>query len=886
MENILALSTLKPLSRLVVKRRLSGGGILSTELDNVSGYRLSRDRKFGSATLDFSVVNPDGDYSYDVVDAPTNNVDDATARFITLSDSALNEGEKVHLIYRNIHLGPSYLALAEDETFGTWTTEILSADSDNINWSYIRVLTLGSFPSSFGGKANMTIEARFGDTPVDIESSDWIELMDYAWTIVGTKFEVIPALSAGKKYIQIRVKFYSEDGKARSRLMSIRLSYFDNIELDLTYNPLLYWGNEVEFYEGIVGFGGEKTWFKKFTGVITTVSPDLNEEGSMVRVECMDRMKWLVDEKIEKPNQTRLMEDKAFEPEKILTPTGGLELDRLTAEDGIPEEEVGHIYAVPEEYRNNPTITNIDEEGEVIPEGDLKYINWASSPTPEIFINGVYQHDGYEIDNARGRIYFAQSQPEEDVISAFFGWYNKDSNRFEEVVSEIIQSALFERGYIGNWILRDDVGTIVSDINDLYLVNSPYVVNPNDPKLRWELEPYGIKITLDMSFPRATVPRTFFDILDGYSHFDALQQMLQYVDPSYRVFVDNEGNFIGRYQPQKILADHNLQLKTKFDIPSSDDNIYTKIVVHGRKEFGINVAPHSTITILNDGLKTRHGRDADHSPGDGFGHLADLVNLNLRSNVGWTLKGRGADVPKNILQFQLSRPIKLGRVDFLWGARDVYNEALEEMQLTASVSNDGIHWIDLSRDQAPLSGVTSQWVSYYKNNFSDEVNSIFVQYLRIRAMQVASLKVIFDWFSFFALREVQIWEDDTIRTVVDIGDIVDYSNSPPRDGFISPATEERLRRRIGNKTLVLPMNETLDTEEKTRARGRDILYDMCRHLNTSTVDIVYSPHLEAGMTVKLENDKLGVDRLYYIEAISYAKDGEMPSVSLDLVSWD
>lgn len=665
---------------------------------------------------------------------------------------------------------------------------------------------------------------------------------------------------------------------------------------DSIISPLFYWGNIIKVEEGIYDNKTKETaWYDRFLGFITAVAPSNrgSASGKDIKIEAYDFMKLLLDDVFEKPKYGD-PSDNPIEPQKIWEEK--VELIKVGLDDPditIGNDELNYVYKVPDVDLENYTVTNI--------EGDKKYRNWAQFPAPHIFVNNKRQEAEYEIDYARGVVYFGKKKKDTDVITASFYRYNMDTNRFEDVIAYIIKDA-YRRAF--GWLIDD---WIVVDANGVETtLEALYAYNPDNPQfsdktVEWVYAPNGVKsdfrIVLAMSDPRATIPRTVYSIDNKKSHFDVVKDMLKYVNPSYRIYAGADGCFYGRYQMQKSTPDVEIILKKSIEIPVSSNNIYTRVVSLGKSNTSTNIAINEVESITVTG----QGWSFNRSALDDTKALID-ANVNTRF-VKYFKESDPRKCPIDHIVFKLKKPIYLGRLDILFApgftlstsgnTADLNNPiAATGMKLTVDVSPNGTDWYSLDKSGTIRVGSTSEWLSIGESEFDEIAKQIMIQYIRVNGVE-ASEPFSGKWFGYpikvWGLSEVQIWPSDIIRKEVDVFDIVDPDATEgkfPKMGFIRQEFADEVYQRLGWRTLVLPLNEGLTNDEMVENNAKGFLFETVRHLNTARVEIVYSPHLQVGMTALLTDPILNLSALYFIETISVSNSGNHPSVMLELTSWN
>lgn len=538
--------------------------------------------------------------------------------------------------------------------------------------------------------------------------------------------------------------------------------------------------------------------------------------------------------------------------------------------------------------------------------GDRKFINWAKVPQPVVIGDGkkFTEQDGMQIDYARGVVYMPQECKE---VKARFDWYDMDTNRFEEVVASLIMDAFYAvEGYSPkDWILVDENGE-ASTLSAEYDNRKPY---KRDVPLTYVYAPNGIKsnlrIELKKSYPRATIPRVVYEIKDKKTHFQVIKDLLdqRYVNPSYRVYVDastiyDENGieqyvdivYKGDYQYQKEEAEANVLFYENIKYPLESEKIYSKVVAFGVRPTVPNVALDAKVLEFNafPGAKEMINESRRKKENIKKEMIIDGDIKGAYNFYGhWTYSEDAQELlPADIIKIELREPIRLGRVDILWG-KSGSNKNIDGFGGRIYASEDGGNWYTLKSDGGDVRGSSGQWSSVSEDQFDPAIRLLNVKYIKIEATSLASYPtgLIYNPTAYcWSVREIQIFPSDIIRVETTINDIVgDVSDE--HKSVISQETANRIRSMVGEKTLVLPIKDNLMTEKMVKARSMDTLYEVCRLLYRAEVSAIYLPHIKVGMTVRL-NDKIsGVDTLYMVESLSGRKDGKEISCALSLVRW-
>ena len=98
-------------------------------------------------------------------------------------------------------------------------------------------------------------------------------------------------------------------------------------------------------------------------------------------------------------------------------------------------------------------------------------------------------------------------------------------------------------------------------------------------------------------------------------------------------------------------------------------------------------------------------------------------------------------------------------------------------------------------------------------------------------------------------------------------------------------TNKALLQRVGLRIYKAEKDDGLETHLEAINRADDILPEVSRMNHELKSGIIYRPDIKIGHSVWLENEKLGVNRTYYVEDITHGFNGTQPSVSIALVNY-
>lgn len=904
---------IKALSKVIIYRRINNTEV-PTEVNNVVNYEITEDRRFGAASLILDVTNENGLYSYSNRDSRYNYV-------TAYTDNTYSIPFQGGVFEDTAYIGGK-LTLRSGAEEGAWTSAVISPAGVK-DWFTVRWEADIEPVSSWRIASTPLIEiyARFGNTSTPDDSwTPWkmIERItgkrsdQFSYANFFSEQTYDSSKNAVRRFLQFKLVFKA--GKQLSsvffpKLFPPKINWlsvtYATGDSGLVFSPLYYYGNKIEVYEAIVSPDESFIeWHRAFKGFLDEIVPAQTGEGFDMTCVAFDMMKICLNGIIEKPNPN-IEGDTAFEARKFGKPGTNepltLELIKIEAPgwdfngDGkidvpVDEDEVGSVFRIPDEFRQNGPIRGFEHTPGYLGQraGDRKYVPWASRPKPIISLNAKPKFDGYQIDYSRGVVYFGEIIKEDDLpVTASFYWYDLEDNLFEDVLGEIIARAIEDFGYEKSTRKRFD----------------DYDV--------WSSPNHDIKIILERSKPRVTVPPLGFYLDDGKTYFDAINEVLKFTSPDYVLRATPEGNFVGEYLPQKSVPDYTLELITELEAPVSQEEVYTRCIAQGVEPFTRNIAGSDaeiTFPVLepNYSLQGLNGYDKKH-----------LVDGDIDNNVGWCWQEEKSKkvkpeyygppgLPMEMVRFTFAKPIKIGAINILVGngvgppPDGAFNGTeygpvnMSGFGVAVEVSNDGQYWLPITDGDFRAS--TGEWIQIEKSSMMSDIVGTPFRMVRILATNTPSGErgstgifwgligktnyMVWNW----ALREVQIFPDETIRGEATVKDLAD-------EGSIPHEVAEDILRRIGNKTIVLPVDATLQDESMVRARALDYLYEVCRNLYTSTANVVYAPHVRVGHTVYVVNDKIveaegnKVGRAYYVDGVTRRMQGGSPSVTLNLVSW-
>lgn len=901
--DILARTDVHPMSKVIIYRKYNGVEY-GTEVRNVLGYEISEERQFGAASLSLSATNENGLYSYSNTLSEKNRLFTNTPVDVPLN---LSGGTRT-----NISDGNDGIVLTNPAEIGEWVSDVVAGSTHFYSWVGISWdIDPGQYVRGATYHGSVDVLIRSGNTlnPDDGTWTPWYKVTTV--TENGSAVLNQDVLSITDRCIQVKLILYAAYSSTSPTVKSISLKRLDDSG-QYIFSPLYYYGNRIEVYEAVTTQDGSYLeWNKVFNGFIDTVTPSQQETEMDLRVEALDFMRILLNDYIEKPDPN-VEGDTLFESAKVDGRMVEVQLEVVRPPghddngDGVYEvpvvapDETNSVFRVPIMFRYNGPIRGYEtldpeKNPKASTKGDYMYQPWVRRPQPVIYVDGKAVNEGYDIDYERGVVYFSEKKEKNGQplpVKARFYWYDLTTNLFEDVVGEIIATAIERFG-----------------------LEKPKRVTRTDDYDIWEAKSHSIKIILERSKPRTTIPPTGFNIADKKTFFDALSEIMKHVTPDYILRATPNGTFVGEYLPQKAQADYTLHLVSEMTAPISDEEVYTRCVARGMEPSVANMAMRKkSVKFLVNPAYTNGGQEWWRVNGK----VDWLIDGNPNNTVGWKWVNNPPSLPCPVVEFEFHHPFTLGAVNICIGqgqgppkgnnAYGVVN--VSGIGCQVEVSQNHTDWLAIASKD--FIGSTGEWIRIDGNDFMDDIKAIKIKWLRLVATRVPfwewgahGIDVLWGAWTwgdvghqthyYFPITEIQVFANEEIRYEVNIHTLVEEEiKLIPND---DPYREERIRQlraleadlssRLGTKTIVLPVDPALRTQEMVRARALDYLYETVRNLYTSEAEVIYAPHMRVGHTVAVYNPNLiGEDsRLYYVDGIRRSMDGNIPSVNVSLVSW-
>lgn len=542
-------------------------------------------------------------------------------------------------------------------------------------------------------------------------------------------------------------------------------------------DPIFGYGKKIKLQEGIV-VGQTMEWFTRFTGIIVSQVPSNSSGKPSLTVNAMDNMKLMLD---------YLPDDLYYCP---------------------------NIIAVKGE-----TLTEVAGSNSMHYRSSKQNLPWTDIPYPIFYKAGTKIKENYEVDLINGEVYFgekmcgtgtSQSQTFEATkvnetkytisvpIQPGFTVYRS----FSMIVSNGQQ--LFQNNAIPSDITVTFNGSdIIFSKQPFYDLISSQSVQYSDKKIYVQTAPacpvtadywyYDSKTNLAESVIKdlallagfkteqiileptnISLKPIRFTNLTIKSGFEALQKIKQQLSPNYIITCDTAGNLRGYYASQHITADYDLKLIKKIDAPVSSENLYSVVVAHG-----VDLNPND----LRD-IATAENLLAASSIIQVGGSADMVLNKKAEDQITWHWVKKNNDVPPefpiDLLTITLEKAKKVEEINVLVGD---YNKGTIQQSISVQVSEDGTNWFYVDRASRGIPGASSQWVTVKGGELENR---------KIKGVKFIA-ESAFDWTEshtyskrsgflglgtsvhndnfyhwYLALKEVQIWEENTIAVTSSI----------------------------------------------------------------------------------------------------------------------
>jgi hypothetical protein len=579
-------------------------------------------------------------------------------------------------------------------------------------------------------------------------------------------------------------------------------------------DPLFSYGNKIRLVEGLE-VNGKIEEFTRFTGVIVSQTPSNTGGKASLTVSALDNMKLLIDyvpnefsasptiykiygEELD-PVDSNRMQFKCRYPEhlpwvdipypifysRVVDETGpakkikeGYELDLINGEvyfgekmwvtkeynatliqgtDGkefsitmpIQDPRVRRSYKVEDVYPTSDGdggtywVTKVKEATDtIIPTFTVSAKKVIFASDPFVDLPNSYSDDGSRREYTEKKILITTRVNK--IVTADYQYYDTTTNKAEQVIKKLA----LEAGFPPDKIYVGETGVCLTPVRFNYL-----------------------------------------NIKNG---FEGIQKIKQQLPPNYIIACDSEGNLRGYLADQQPTADYELNLIKRIQAPVSEESLYSCVVAHGLDP---NPADLADLAQLNQAEPVKI-LWADKLFG---GTIYSILNKDLEDQISWRVQqindSTPPDFPKDLLQINLRNPRKIEQIDILMGN---YQKGSIQQSVSVQVSEDGLNWFYPDRSARGLSGSSSQWVTVK----GGELDKRKIKHIKIVAEAGFSwvdtkVETDLDWFDidttttnyyywYLAIKEIQIWEENTLSTASSIGNCFGFGDGVKTKGFYIP----------------------------------------------------------------------------------------------------
>lgn len=535
-------------------------------------------------------------------------------------------------------------------------------------------------------------------------------------------------------------------------------------------SPLLGHGNAIKLQEGIV-VGQTIEWFTRFTGIIVSqIAANYGGKASL-QVNAMDNMKRLLD---------YLPDDITYSPTVV-----AVKGEVLTAVAGGNSMHF---------------------------KGNTDNLPWVDIPYPIFYKEGTKIKENYEIDLINGEVYFGEKmagrrtfeatrvtdtkytvpvpmQPGYEIRRSFKMLLDSDGFIDQALPANISIT------YSGNEITFSqdpfkDLNYLYSERKIRVTLDGPYQVtadywyyddntNLAEEVIRDLALKSGFKAGQIMLEPtNISLKPLRFTNLTIKNGFEALQKIKQQLSPNYIITCDTEGNLRGYHASQQMLADYDLELIKKIDAPITEESLYSVVVAHG---VDLNPNDLGKDAVATNLLPPSGSIEVSGSP-------AVVLNKNADDQISWHWVKMNDDTPPDfpidLLKITLAEARKIEEIDVLCGD---YKGGTIQQSISVQVSEDGVNWFYTDRSSRGITGSSSQWAAVKGGElekrkikhikFIAEASSDWVEtHTYSKRSGFLHLKTsvksdnYFHWY--FAIKEVQIWEENMIEATCTVGNCI------------------------------------------------------------------------------------------------------------------
>ncbi len=565
--------------------------------------------------------------------------------------------------------------------------------------------------------------------------------------------------------------------------------------------PIFGYGNKIKLQEGIL-VGPTMEWFTRFTGIIVSQVPSNTGGKPSLNVNALDNMKLMLD---------YLPEDLYYRPDII-----AVKSEALTE---VPGGDSMHF------------------------RGSQQNLPWVDIPYPIFYKDGTKIKENYEVDLISGEVYFgekmtgtgtSQSQEYEAArvneteytipvpIKPGFSVYRSFSMFFSNGQQLFRDNKIPDDVTVtcnGNRIIfsQSPFHDLLPSPNWGYVEKRIYVKTATDCTVTADYWYYdsntnlAVDVIKDLALRAGFKPEQIileptivgseemslkpirFTNLTIKSGFEALQKIKQQLPPNYIITCDTEGNLRGYLASQSVVSDYDLQLIKKIEAPVSEENLYSVVVAHG-----VDLNPNDLREIA-----TAENLLLANSVIQVSGNADMVLNKKADDQITWHWVQKNDDkppeLPIDLLTISLKEAKKIEEINILVGD---YKKGTIQQSISVQVSEDGTNWFYVDMASRGISGASSQWVTVKGGELENrKIKGIkFIAetafnwteshaYSKHSGFLGLGTKVKTDNFYhwYFAIKEVQIWEENTIPVTSSICNCIGIGDGI-NDTFYIPNT--------------------------------------------------------------------------------------------------
>lgn len=549
--------------------------------------------------------------------------------------------------------------------------------------------------------------------------------------------------------------------------------------------PIFGYGNTIKVQEGL-DVGGTCEWFTRFTGVIVSQVATNTGGKPALKVYAMDNMKLLLN---------YLPDDLYYRPNMV----------KVTGEVLVPVDETCQHYR-----------------------GSRQNLPWVDIPYPIFYKNGTKIKENYDIDLINGEVYFGEKMwtpgwAEATRISAlrysvpvmlYANTLIRRSFRLlrygpqGQVEQQLFENNEIPAEYMPSYLSGYEINFNQEPFADLgagsdwqYTDKRIYVTTSSADQVRADYWYYDDNTNLAESVitdlalkagfcqeqiilepTNVSLKPLRFTNLTVKNGFEALQKIKQQLSPNYIITCDCEGNLRGYHASQAVTEDFEIELVKRIESPVTEEGVYTAVVAHGvdlnpndlgKTASAVNLAPGASILNVN-------------------GSPACLFNKNVDDQISWRWVKKNDAIPPefpiDLLKITLAEAKKIEEISILVGD---YQGGTVQQSISVQVSENGENdWFYVNKSSRGLSGASSQWVTVKDGELENrKIKGIKIaaetasEWVETHTYSESSSGFLFfdcdisvytdNYYSwYFAIKEIQIWEENTIAVTSSLGNYI------------------------------------------------------------------------------------------------------------------